>query len=164
MINFLDNLLNKMGIWFGIIFKITIPAILFYYPFKMIMLAGVLLASILGIDMGAFGQNSQMIASFLFVIFVAILIFSPRVASAIEFILTPIYLVSLYYIYLLLFNVQFFSLNITDSAPFINMNKATVVALAVFIIFKILFFFFVVINRNNIEEAHVQDAKRNRIF
>ena len=164
MINFLDNLLNKMGIWFGIIFKITIPAILFYYPFKMIMLAGVLLASILGIDMGAFGQNSQMIASFLFVIFVAILIFSPRVASAIEFILTPIYLVSLYYIYSLLFNVQFFSLNITDSAPFINMNKATVVALAVFIIFKILFFFFVVINRNNIEEAHIQDAKRNRIF
>ena len=164
MINFLDNLLNKMGIWFGIIFKITIPAILFYYPFKMIMLGGVLLASILGIDMGAFGQNSQMIASFLFVIFVAILIFSPRVASAIEFILTPIYLVSLYYIYLLLFNVQFFRLNITDSAPFINMNKATVVALAVFIIFKILFFFFVVINRNNIEEAHIQDAKRNRIF
>ena len=164
MINFLDNLLNKMGIWFGIIFKITIPAILFYYPFKMIMLAGVLLASILGIDMGTFGQNSQMIASFLFVIFVAILIFSPRVASAIEFILTPIYLVSLYYIYSLLFNVQFFSLNITDSAPFINMNKATVVALAIFIIFKILFFFFVVINRNNIEEAHIQDAKRNRIF
>ena len=164
MINFLDNLLNKMGIWFGIIFKITIPAILFYYPFKMIMLAGVLLASILGIDMGAFGQNSQMIASFLFVIFVAILIFSPRVASAIEFILTPIYLVSLYYIYAVLFNVQFFRLNITDSAPFINMNKATVVALAVFIIFKILFFFFVVINRNNIEEAHIQDAKRNRIF
>ena len=164
MINFLDNLLNKMGIWFGIIFKITIPAILFYYPFKMIRLAGVLLASILGIDMGAFGQNSQMIASFLFVIFVAILIFSPRVASAIEFILTPIYLVSLYYIYSLLFNVQFFSLNITDSAPFININKATVVALAVFIIFKILFFFFVVINRNNIEEAHIQDAKRNRIF
>ena len=70
MINFLDNLLNKMGIWFGIIFKITIPAILFYYPFKMIMLAGVLLASILGIDMGVFGQNSQMIASFLFIIFV----------------------------------------------------------------------------------------------
>ena len=164
MINFLDNLLNKMGIWFGIIFKITIPAILFYYPFKMIMLAGVLLASILGIDMGAFGQNSQMIASFLFVIFVAILIFSPRVASAIEFILTPIYLVSLYYIYAVLFNVQFFRLNITDSAPFINMNKATVVALAIFIIFKILFFFFVVINRNNIEEAHIQDAKRNRIF
>ena len=164
MINFLDNLLNKMGIWFGIIFKITIPAILFYYPFKMIMLAGALLASILGIDMGVFGQNSQMIASFLFIIFVAILIFSPRVASAIEFILTPIYLVSLYYIYLLLFNVQFFRLNITDSAPFINMNKATVVALAIFIIFKILFFFFVVINRNNIEEAHIQDAKRNRIF
>ena len=164
MINFLDNLLNKMGIWFGIIFKITIPAILFYYPFKMMMLGGVLLASILRIDTGIVSQNSQLIASFLFIIFVAILIFLPRLASAIEFILTPVYLVSLYYIYSLLFNVQFFSLNITDSAPFININKATVVALAIFITFKILFFFFVVINRKNIEEAQIKDAKRNRLL
>lgn len=164
MINFLDNLLNKMGIWFGIIFKITIPALLFFYPFKMTMFGVAMLATAFGIDTGEFGQNSQLIAGFLYTIFVVILIFLPRVASAIEFILTPIYLVSLYYVYLLLFGVQFYSLNITDIAPFINMNKASVVFLAIFIVFKILFFFFVVINRSNIEKSQIKDAKRNRLF
>ena len=129
-----------MGIWFGIIFKITIPALLFYYPFKMIALGSTLLATIIGINIGIIGQYSQLIAGFLYIIFVVILIFMPKVASVIEFIVTPIYLVSLYYFYQLLFNVQFYSLNITDSAPFINMNKANVMFLIVFIIFKILFF------------------------
>jgi hypothetical protein len=164
MVNFLDNLLKKMGIWFGIIFKVTIPALLFFYPSKMIVLGAVFLVSSLGINLGVIGEKSQLIAVFLYVIFVLILIFMPKVASVIEFVATPIYLVSLYYLYQLLFKVQFYSLNITDSAPFINMNKANVVLLAIFIFFKILFFFFVVINKNNIEKAQIQHAKSNRLL
>lgn len=164
MVKFLDNLLKKMGVWFGIIFKIIIPAILFFYPFKMLMTGGLLLANILGIDTKTFAPQSQTVVIFLYVVFLVMLIFAPKVASAIEFIITPLYFISLYYMYLLLFNVQFFSLNITDSAPFININKANVILLVIFIIFKILFFFFILINKKNIEKAHIQNAKRKCLY
>lgn len=164
MIKFFDNLLKRMGIWFGIIFKITIPALLFFYPFKMIILEGVFLVSSLGIKLGVIGQKSQLIAVFLYVIFVLILIFMPKTASVIEFIVVPIYFISLYHLYNTLFEVQFYSFNITDSAPFINMNKANVVLLVIFVFFKILFFIFLVINKKNIEKAQIKQAINNRLL
>ena len=164
MLKFLDTLLNKMGVWFGIVFKITIPAILYYYPLQILALAGVLLATILEIDIGVIGQYSQIIAISLYVIFVIILIFLPKVASVLEFLITPAYLFALHYVYLLLFKVQFYRPNITDIAPYINRNKANVLLLIVFMFFKIVFFFFVVIDKKNIKKTKRKNVKRNRLF
>ena len=160
MINFIDNLLRKMGPAFGIIFKIIIPAVLFFYPFKMLVYGFSLFSIDLGFDASPVMQHSQIISFVLFMIFVLLLIFCPRVASVIEFIVTPLYFISLYYFYNMLFQINFFSLSFSGSAPYLVINKICAVLIVVFIIFKILFFFFIMLNQKNLnkpENAYAEE-------
>ncbi|MDO4748170.1 MAG: hypothetical protein Q4A12_03230 [Eubacteriales bacterium] len=156
MINAIDLFLKKLGPMYGIVFKLLIPAVLFYFPFKMLVLTSVIGFSMFGITV-SYGHYVDIIVLVIYIVFVAMLIFLPKVASAIEFVVTPLYFVALKYEYLILFNVDFYSFDFSSQVYQINLHRMLVILIIVFILFKLLFFVFVKLNRKNI----IKEKRKN---
>ena len=151
----IDYFLKKLGSAFGVIFKVLIPAVLYFFPFKILILGLAYLLLQLGVST-FLAKNIETVYIVLYIIFVMMLVFLPKVASAIEFVLTPLYLVAVEYVYTVLFKTHFYSLVFSRNIYDININRICVVALLIFIAFKIIFFIYI---RNNIDKIYDMETE-----
>ncbi len=158
MLSFLaiDTFLKKLGSAFNGIFKILIPALLFYFPFKVLTFTAVILLSLLGIST-SLGENIETVYIVLYICFVILLVLLPKVASAIEFVLTPLYFIALHFEYSILFKTNFYSFDFSQKIYEINYNRICVIALVIFMIFKIIFFLYMKHNRERIYELEMDE-------
>ena len=92
MSNFIFLALDKMGNWFGIIFKIILPLFAMYRPIKTFTLSFAVFGALLGGDSQMLSDIGVIAFFVLYGIFAVLLIFLPKVASATEFFLIFFYL------------------------------------------------------------------------
>ena len=144
MFKLFSILLEKMGNWFGIVFKIVLPAVFMYRPIKMVSLSLVVFGSAFGADINILNKFSLIAFVVIYVAFLIMLLLFPKTASATEFVLIFYYFGCLYaFIFVDFFNERVISginevaLNYARMAPFVLL----------FLIGKILFFIFLKVNQ-----------------
>ena len=154
MFKFLSFVVEKMGVWFGIIFKLVLPLLVMYMPIKSfaysIAIIGVYYnsypPSIVAFGIVVFGLS--------YIVLLALLIWFPKVASAFEFVLMAIYIAFL----ATLFFGGNFSSYISHIADMSFWNYASTLPLVlVFLVGKIIFFFFIRENRKQLMRAQRHD-------
>ncbi|MBR3988558.1 MAG: hypothetical protein IKK10_04565 [Clostridia bacterium] len=149
MFKFFSALLDKMGSWFGIIFKIILPGIVMYRPVKMFAFAVMVFGTTLGGDITSFDKLGIVIFYMLYAILVLMLFLFPKVASAMEFCL-----MAFYFVCLIVFNfIDFFSNNFVGLSDIVRSYSYALPLVLIFLIGKILFYIFITANREKIEEG-----------
>lgn len=146
--------LEKLGNWFGIIFKIVVPIIAMYRPIKTLSFSVVVFGAYLGGNSDALNTFAIVMFGLLYVILVVLLICTPKVASAVEFLTIGYYFAFLGFVYVAGFYSSFFS-DITHYLP--TYIKELPIVL-VFLAGKIIFFFFIRSNRAVIEQMKTQNS------
>ena len=91
MFKLFSTLLERMGNWFGIIFKILLPAVIMYRPIKMVGFSLLVFGSILGGDVSSLNNFGIILFVIIYIVFGIMLILFPKAASALEFILILYY-------------------------------------------------------------------------
>ena len=152
----IDTFLKKLGSAFNGIFKVLIPALLYFFPFKVLVFSSVIFLTQFGFPL-KFGGNTETAYIVLYLCFVILLVLKPKIASAIEFVITPIYFVAVQYEYSILFNLNFYSFDFSVNIFDININRMCVIALVVFMIFKVLFYMYLRQNRDRIYELEMDE-------
>lgn len=150
-----STLLEKMGNWFGIIFKIILPIIIMYRPIRLAAYTVYVYGTTLGGDYYTFNGLGEVIYYILYAIFILLVFLFPKAASGFEFVVIPYYFVSL----ILFKSIEVFelALNGLDSILTTYIRVAPFVAL--FFVGKILFYIFIRTNRGKIEEARRKKFK-----
>ena len=152
MYKIISGVLERIGNWFGIIFKMIIPALVMYRPIKTFIFSFVLIGSMnggnsyLSTDLGVVGFG------IIYGVFALMLIFLPKAASAVEF-----FLIAWYFVFLIV---------VSNSGPnplfpegmgeILQIYSDGLAWVIVFLLGKILFYFF--IRANNFEYR----LKKNR--
>ena len=146
-------LLDKMGNWFGIIFKILLPLVLMYRPLKTLALSIVVFGTYYGGSPASL--NSFAIGMFwlMYVVFLVLLIFSPKVASACEFFLIAYYMAFILFIY----HAGVTSNAFESLTSYLITYIIELPFILLFLTGKIIFFFFIRHNRMNIEKMKSRD-------
>ena len=159
MYKLISSLLDKMGNWFGIVFKILIPAIVMYRPIRFTAFTIYVYGGLLTGNVRFFNDIGKFSIYLFYLILLLLLYFSPEAASVFEFVMIPSYILNL----ILLSTIEYFQINIVgiESAlqPYIRMAPVVVLFLA----FKILFYFFVKSNRDKLEEGRYNKFNDNYI-
>ena len=147
MFKFLSALLDRMGIWFGVIFKFILPVFAMYRPIKAFALS----VTIFSMEVGGSAQsmNSLGIICFylVYAVLVIMLILLPKVASAMEFVLIFSYFAFLGILYF----VDYFSSQIADADGIIHTYSKALPLVLIFLAGKIFFYFFIKKNKSQIE-------------
>lgn len=139
LFDIVNAMLNKMGNWFGIIFKIILPAIIMYRPIKMLSLSILVFGTVFGGEADSLNTFALMVFIFLYVIFAIMLFLFPKAASAIEFFLIFYYFASLGVFWF----VDFFREGF-DVMPEVVLSYARAIPwVLIFLAGKIFFFFFI---------------------
>lgn len=147
MFKLFSSILEKMGNWFGIIFKILLPAVIMYRPIKMVGFSLLVFGAMFGGDITSLNNFGLILFALVYVVFVVMLFLFPKAASALEFIL-----IFYYFGCLVAFGFSdFFTQRIMgiEGIAFTYAKMAPFVF--VFLVGKILFFIFLKVNRNKIE-------------
>ena len=154
MSKFIFATLDKLGNWFGIIFKIILPLIAMYRPIKTFTLSFAAFGSLLGGDSQNLSDIGVISFFILYGILVLLLIFLPKVASATEFFLIFFYLGFWALVYFAApYNVHFEGLT--------ELLRTYLMALPLVVVFlagKIFFFFFVKKNYKNIAQIKSENS------
>lgn len=151
MYKLISTLLDKMGNWFGIIFKILIPAIIMHRPIRLASFTIYVYGGLITGNVNLFHDLGKMSVYLFYIMLALLLLFSPKAASVFEFVVIPYYFLNL----ILLSTVEYFQVNIVGLEdalqPYIRMAPLV----AVFLVCKILFYFFVILNRDKMEEERL---------
>lgn len=154
MSKFIFAALDKLGNWFGIIFKIILPLFAMYRPIKTFTLSFVVFGSLLGGDSQKLNDAGVIAFFVLYGVFALTLIFLPKVASATEF-------------FLIFFYVGFWALvyfSAPYNTPFSGLSELLRTYLTasplvgVFLAGKIFFFFFVRKNHLSIAQMKLENS------
>ena len=149
LFNIVNAMLNKMGNWFGIIFKIILPAIIMYRPIKMLSLSILVFGTVFGGEAASLNTFALMVFIFLYVIFAIMLFLFPKAASVVEFFLIFYYFASLGVFWF----VDFFREGF-DVMPEVVLTYARAIPwVLIFLAGKIFFFFFIRVNRYKFAEG-----------
>lgn len=147
MYKLISNLLDKMGNWFGIIFKILLPAVIMYRPIRLTSFTIYVYGALLTGNTVAFNDIGKISVYAFYILLLCLLIFLPKAASVFEFIMVPYYIVNL----IVLSTVEYFSISVVGIEdalkPYIRMAPVIIL----FIICKLVFFFFIRANRDKLE-------------
>ena len=106
MFKFFSMVLEKMGSWFGIVFKIIIPIFVMYRPIKLTAFTIFIYGTTLGGDFYTFDGLGEVIYYSLYGIFILLVFLFPKVASGFEFVVIPYYFINI----LLCKTVEYFNL------------------------------------------------------
>lgn len=143
--------LEKMGNWFGVIFKILIPLLVMYRPIKAFIFTFVLLGTINGGDSYLSSDLGVIVFGILYAIFTLLLIFLPKVASVTEFVL-----IGWYFVFLIITYSGAYSALFPDVTHIMNTYSKELPLVIAFLAGKIFFFVFIKVNGKEYEK------KKNR--
>ena len=150
MFNFVSRALDKMGNWFGIIFKLILPAVVMYRPAKFFALSFLVYGTTLGGDFRSLNGFCEILFYAVCGVLLLMLLLFPKAASATEF-----GLMGLYFINLTVFSVTDYFTNLVsglEGALSIYFKWLPVIIL--FFAGKI--FFYIYLSKNRVEIARKQ--------
>ena len=148
MSKFIFAILDKLGNWFGIIFKIILPLFVMYRPIKTFTLSFAVFGSLLGGDSQKISDIGVIAFFVLYAAITMLLIFLPKVASATEFFLIFFYFGFWAFVYFAApYNIHFSGLS-----ELLRTYLMASPLVAVFLAGKIFFFFFIKRNHTNISQ------------
>ncbi|MBQ2824872.1 MAG: hypothetical protein IJF19_01235 [Clostridia bacterium] len=152
MYKFITNLLDKMGNWFGIVFKIILPAIIMYRPIRLTAFTFYVYGALISGNVTAFNDLGKISIYVLYIVLLCMLFLAPKSASVFEFVMVPYYLINL----IILSTAEYFELNVAGLeealVPYVRMAPVVIL----FIAFKVFFYFFIKVNRNKLEEDRLK--------
>ncbi|MBQ8795707.1 MAG: hypothetical protein IJZ54_04725 [Clostridia bacterium] len=149
MFKLFSAMLEKMGNWFGIIFKIIIPVFIMFRPLKLTAFTIFMGGTMLGGDYTTFDGLGQIAFYVMYIIFILLCFLFPKVASAFEFVIIPYYFVSL-----IVLNVSdYLNLVYSGLGNALTSYERMAPVVALFLIAKIVFFIFLKTNGEKIEAA-----------
>lgn len=158
MFKLISVALEKMGNWFGIIFKMIIPFAVMYRPIKTFTFFIVLAGTFCGGDSHALSDMGVIVFGILYGVFALLLIFLPKVASVTEFVLIGFYFAFLAISYIAGFYSDFFA----AMSQLLHTYAKALPLVIVFLMGKILFFFFIRTNNESYEK--MKDQKNQWIL
>ena len=91
----ITSLFEKMGNWFGVVFKLILPFFVMYRPIKTFVFSFVLLVTAGGGNLFSSSDMGVFIFVIVYAVFVLLLFLLPKVASATEFVIITWYFVFL---------------------------------------------------------------------
>ncbi len=154
MFKLIAGIVERMGNWFGIIFKIVLPFIVMYRPIKTLSFSIVVFGAYYGGNADFLNTIALALFGLLYVILVALLICAPKVASAVEFLLIAYYFAFLGFVYFAGFYSSFFE----GMNHYLLIYIRELPLVLIFLTGKIIFFFFIRSNRASLEQMKKQDA------
>lgn len=95
MYKIISSLFEKMGNWFGIIFKLVLPFLVMYRPIKTFIFSFVLIEASYSGSAYFTSEFGLFLFIFVYVVFTLLLFLLPKVASATEFVFITWYFVFL---------------------------------------------------------------------
>lgn len=141
-------MLNRMGAWFGIIFKLVIPALVIYRPIKTFALS----VTMFGMEIYGPSQSVSNLGIVIFYLIYAILIIMlilfPKIASAMEFVLIFYYFAFLGALYF----IDYFSTTFAQTDQIFHTYIREIPLVLVFLAGKIFFFIFIKKNKTILDE------------
>ena len=152
MTKFILNVLEKMGKWFGIIFKIIIPLLVMYRPIKNFAFSFVVFGTYFGSDAQQINKLGFIVFCILYAVFIMLLLLFPKVASATEFVLIGYYFAFLVFAYI----AGFYSGYFASVANILNEYTKAVPIVVLFLVGKVFFFFFVRKNYTSIAYMNLE--------
>lgn len=151
----ITTIFEKMGNWFGIVFKILVPFFVMYRPIKSFVFTIVLLMTTYGGSMFSSTNMGLFVFIIVYSVFVLLLFLVPKVASATEFAL-----IIWYVIFLIILDTSGFSSLSAENALHIQQTYSQELPwVMVFLAGKIFVFFFVKLNS---KEYVKQQERKNR--
>ena len=145
----ISSLFEKMGNWYGIVFKLIIPFFVMYRPIKAFIFSFVLMVTAGGGNIFSSSDMGLFMFIILYAVFVLLLFLLPKVASAIEFVF-----ITWYFVFLIVFAILNFgggsSANIWHILSTYSRELPWVI---IFLSGKIFVFFFVRSNSKEYEKA-----------
>ncbi len=152
MYKFITSLLDKMGSWFGIVFKIILPLVIMYRPIRLTAFTVYVYGALISGNVTAFNDLGQIAIYALYIVLLCMLFLAPKAASVFEFVMVPYYLINL----IILTTAEYFELNVAGLeealVPYVRMAPVVIL----FIAFKIFFYFFIKVNREKLEEDRLK--------
>ena len=149
------NLLEKMGKWFGIIFKIIIPLLVMYRPIKNFAFSFVVFGTYYGTEAQQINKFGMIVFCILYAVFLILLLLFPKAASATVFVLIAYYFAFFVFAYIAGFYSGFFA----GVSNILNEYAKAFPIVVLFLVGKVFFFFFV--RRNYMSIAHTKLEKGN---
>ena len=154
MFKMYSAVLDKMGNWFGIIFKILLPLIVMYRPIKSFSFSIVTVGLYYGGNITSVNAFGIILFCLLYAVLAALLIWFPRAASVMEFLLIAYYVSFLGLLYL----GGFYSSYISKLAIYIQIYSFELPCVLVFLLGKIMFYlFFIRVDRKQTVQTKRHD-------
>ena len=147
MFRIVSSILDKMGNWFGVVFKILIPIVLMYFPIRLSVLSVYIYGVAGGGDHTTFDGLCEVIFWLLYLIFAAMAFLVPKAASAMEFVIIPYYILTL----IICSKSSYLELMVKDIDVTVAFYAKLLPFVLIFLAGKIMFYFFIRNNRARIE-------------
>ena len=158
MSKFIFATLDKLGNWFGIIFKIILPLFVMYRPIKTFTLSFATFGALLGGDSHKLSDIGVIAFFVLYGVVVLLLIFLPKVASATEFFLILFY----FGFWALVYFAAPYNIHFAGMSELIRTYLTALPLVVVFLAGKIFFYFFV--RKNRISIAQIKSENSNVFY
>ncbi len=151
----ITSLFEKMGNWFGVVFKLILPFFVMYRPIKTFVFSFVLLVTAGGGNLFSSSDMGVFIFVIVYAVFVLLLFLLPKVASATEFVI-----ITWYFVFLIVVAVSDFGGVSAESVKHIlNTYSQELPWVIIFLAGKIFVFFFV---KSNSKEYLKAQERKNR--
>lgn len=151
----ITSLFEKMGNWFGVVFKLILPFFVMYRPIKTFVFSFVLLVTAGGGNTFSSSDMGVFIFVIVYAVFVLLLFLLPKVASATEFVI-----ITWYFVFLIVVAVSDFGVVSAESVKHIlNTYSQELPWVIIFLAGKIFVFFFV---KSNSKEYLKAQERKNR--
>ena len=139
MYKILSAVFNKMESWFGVVFKILIPALVMILPIKLTTYSIYIYGVTFGGDYYSLSGFSEVLFYILYALLILAAILFPRVASAMEFVIIPYYVLTL----VISSMVSDITMMLTSFEEQLTSYWYALPFVMVFLVFKIIFYFFI---------------------
>lgn len=147
MFRLISGILDKMGNWFGVVFKIIIPIALMYFPIRLSVLSVYIYGVAFGGNRTTFDGLCDVMFWLLYLIFVTMAFLIPKVASAMEFVIIPYYMLTL----IICAKSNYLAMMVKDIDVTVAFYAKLLPFVLIFLAGKIMFYFFIKNNRARIE-------------
>lgn len=160
MFRLFSAILDKMGSWFGVIFKIIIPVLVMFLPTKLAVYSIYIFGVTLGGEYYSLSGFCEVAFYLVYAFFILMAILFPRVATVMEFIIIPYYLLTL----ILSSTLNPIVLMLTSLEEQLTSYWYVLPFVLVFVAFKIAFHFFISSNRDAFQKEKEEKYEKNNDY
>lgn len=147
MYKFISSFLEKLGNWFGIIFKIALPLLFMYRPIKTFVFSFVVIGFASGADSYVSSDFGVIAFSIVYAVLALLLFFFPRAASVFEF-----FLIAWYFAFLIATYAGALDKVFPDAEHILKTYSKEIIPVLLFLAAKIFFFFFIMAHDEEYEK------------